>query len=148
MTHPSINLPVPAVAGSRFRSGAPVEESAQHRPAPFTGLLRTALIVGGCEDETAPQRIWGTVYASVGADMCSDCPPIGYPHDRTRCGDCPRRSHQDRELHCSTATPTGLVSRGKLRAPNTVALRPTPGSRNTSTGTFQRQPTTKGELHA
>lgn len=21
---------------------------------------------------------------------CSDCPPVGYPHDRTRCAECPR----------------------------------------------------------
>jgi hypothetical protein len=22
--------------------------------------------------------------------LCSDCPPVGYPHDRTRCDECPR----------------------------------------------------------
>lgn len=43
---------------------------------------------------------------------------------------------QARELHCSTADPLrGLVIRGKLRLPNTVALRQMPGSRNTNTGT-------------
>jgi len=26
------------------------------------------------------------------ADLCSDCPPVGYPTDRTRCSDCPRRA--------------------------------------------------------
>jgi translation initiation factor 2 gamma subunit (eIF-2gamma) len=24
-------------------------------------------------------------------ERCSDCPPDGYPTDKTRCGDCPRR---------------------------------------------------------
>jgi hypothetical protein len=24
--------------------------------------------------------------------MCSDCPPVGYPTDKTRCSDCPRRA--------------------------------------------------------
>lgn len=24
--------------------------------------------------------------------MCSDCPPVGYPTDKTRCTDCPRRA--------------------------------------------------------
>ena len=30
----------------------------------------------------------------VGAvdDLCEDCPPVGYPTDKTRCGPCPRRS--------------------------------------------------------
>lgn len=26
------------------------------------------------------------------ADLCSDCPPVGYPTDKTRCEPCPRRS--------------------------------------------------------
>ena len=25
------------------------------------------------------------------AMLCSDCPPVGYPTDKTRCSDCPRR---------------------------------------------------------
>lgn len=38
-----------------------------------------------CEDETgggpnSPRLI------------CSDCPPVGYPTDRTRCADCPRHA--------------------------------------------------------
>lgn len=24
--------------------------------------------------------------------LCSDCPPVGYPTDKTRCGMCPRRA--------------------------------------------------------
>lgn len=24
-------------------------------------------------------------------DLCSDCPPVGYPTDKTRCLPCPRR---------------------------------------------------------
>jgi hypothetical protein len=26
--------------------------------------------------------------------LCSDCPPVGYPTDKTRCAPCPRRPHQ------------------------------------------------------
>ena len=26
------------------------------------------------------------------ADFCEDCPPVGYPTDKTRCASCPRRS--------------------------------------------------------
>ena len=26
-------------------------------------------------------------------DDCSDCPPLGYPTDKTRCDECPRRLH-------------------------------------------------------
>ncbi len=25
-------------------------------------------------------------------DVCGDCPPVGYPTDRTRCTPCPRRT--------------------------------------------------------
>lgn len=27
-----------------------------------------------------------------GATLCSDCPPVGYPTDSTRCDECPRKS--------------------------------------------------------
>lgn len=27
-------------------------------------------------------------------DLCSDCPPVGYPTDETRCTPCPRRAKQ------------------------------------------------------
>ena len=27
--------------------------------------------------------------------MCSDCPPVGYPTDKTRCTPCPRRLAKD-----------------------------------------------------
>lgn len=26
------------------------------------------------------------------AELCADCPPTGYPTDKTRCAPCPRRS--------------------------------------------------------
>lgn len=32
------------------------------------------------------------------SDLCSDCPPRGYPTDRTRCSACPRLSIGDRVL--------------------------------------------------
>jgi RecJ-like exonuclease len=25
----------------------------------------------------------------TGARLCSDCPPVGYPTDKTRCSECP-----------------------------------------------------------
>jgi hypothetical protein len=25
--------------------------------------------------------------------LCEDCPPPGYPTDKTRCAECPRRAH-------------------------------------------------------
>lgn len=25
--------------------------------------------------------------------LCSDCPPVDYPTDKTRCADCPRHTH-------------------------------------------------------
>jgi hypothetical protein len=28
-------------------------------------------------------------------ELCSDCPPVGYPTDKTRCRDCPRRTPDD-----------------------------------------------------
>lgn len=28
------------------------------------------------------------------AAMCEDCPPLGYPTDKTRCAECPHRSAQ------------------------------------------------------
>jgi len=30
--------------------------------------------------------------ANDGGPLCSDCPPVGYPTDKTRCDECPRRS--------------------------------------------------------
>lgn len=27
--------------------------------------------------------------------LCSDCPPIGYPTDETRCRECPRRTSDE-----------------------------------------------------
>jgi hypothetical protein len=30
-------------------------------------------------------------------DLCSDCPPAGYPTDKTRCAECPRRSPDTRQ---------------------------------------------------
>lgn len=32
------------------------------------------------------------LYAASPSDLCSDCPPPGYPTDATRCEPCPRRS--------------------------------------------------------
>ena len=32
-------------------------------------------------------------FVGVGAhELCSDCPPSGYPTDRTRCAECPRKA--------------------------------------------------------
>lgn len=31
----------------------------------------------------------------MSSDLCSDCPPVGYPTDETRCAPCPRRTLDD-----------------------------------------------------
>ena len=36
-------------------------------------------------------RLLAEFCACVDAILCSDCPPVGYPTDRTRCEECPRR---------------------------------------------------------
>jgi len=36
-------------------------------------------------------------------DLCADCPPVGYPTDKTRCRPCPRRTNP------MTDDPKGLV---------------------------------------
>lgn len=32
--------------------------------------------------------------SAQGTSLCSDCPPVGYPTDKTRCTPCPRRNSQ------------------------------------------------------
>lgn len=32
-----------------------------------------------------------SLYHGEAPPLCSDCPPVGYPTDRTRCAPCPRR---------------------------------------------------------
>lgn len=34
--------------------------------------------------------------------ICSDCPPLGYPTDKTRCNDCPRRNSTQGESMTTT----------------------------------------------
>jgi uncharacterized paraquat-inducible protein A len=31
-------------------------------------------------------------------ELCSDCPPVGYPNDKTRCTSCPRRVYDERNF--------------------------------------------------
>jgi hypothetical protein len=33
-----------------------------------------------------------SIAKSLEGQLCSYCPPVGYPNSKTRCGDCPRRS--------------------------------------------------------
>lgn len=33
-----------------------------------------------------------TFAKSLAGKLCSDCPPVGYPTDKTRCLPCPRRT--------------------------------------------------------
>lgn len=51
--------------------------------------------------------------------LCSDCPPIGYLTDRTRCSECPRRmptnDEMAAELEAAGWTRAGI---GRYRAPN------------------------------
>lgn len=40
-------------------------------------------------DDDAADR---AIMAACGIGLCSDCPPVGYPTDKTRCAQCPRRA--------------------------------------------------------
>lgn len=51
--------------------------------------------------------------------LCSDCPPIGYPTDRTRCAECPRRMPTNDEMAAELETAGWTrVGIGRYRAPN------------------------------
>lgn len=43
-------------------------------------------------DVEPPEARRGTPYYSPEPSLCEDCPPVGYPTDKTRCTPCPRRS--------------------------------------------------------
>ena len=40
-------------------------------------------------------------------DLCSDCPPIGYPTDNTRCSECPRRVGKEAINYIERKLPLG-----------------------------------------
>lgn len=42
--------------------------------------------------------------------LCSDCPPVGYPNDKTRCGPCPRRH----EINATNWRDWGMPGAGAL----------------------------------
>lgn len=45
-----------------------------------------------CLEDSGIVRCRAEVNAENAAPMCDDCPPVGYPTDKTRCDECPRRS--------------------------------------------------------
>ena len=45
------------------------------------------VIVAMCEEEMAK-----IARAAINDSRCEDCPPVGYPTDKTRCSDCDRRA--------------------------------------------------------
>lgn len=47
--------------------------------------------------------------------LCSDCPPVDYPTDKTRCEPCPRaaRNRENAAMTATPTTPTACVPREK-----------------------------------
>lgn len=45
--------------------------------------------------------------------LCSDCPPVGYPTDETRCAPCPRRTSDD--APCTGCGGTGVTFQTEKR---------------------------------
>lgn len=52
----------------------------------FTSAERTLMV--------SPEHECG--YLKFIGALCEDCPPVGYPTDKTRCVDCPRNSNTER----------------------------------------------------
>lgn len=64
------------------------------RVVAFEGQSPTALKELDAASEAFADRVpWDDEpdAASTG-ELCSDCPPVNYPTDKTRCAPCPRRS--------------------------------------------------------
>lgn len=55
-------------------------DSPRHVTSPVQGLKWS---------DPKPFGVAGTIQILEG--VCSDCPPVGYPTDKTRCYPCPRR---------------------------------------------------------
>lgn len=52
------------------------------------------------------------------AVLCSDCPPVGYPTDRTRCDTCPRRIPSlDEQVEQLKAAGWKRINRSMWKAP-------------------------------
>ena len=53
--------------------------------------------VGGMEHAELLARLCkpGASPPEHDAPLCSDCPPVGYPTDKTRCDECPRRAQKE-----------------------------------------------------
>lgn len=47
--------------------------------------------------------------------LCSDCPPIGYPTDKTRCLPCPRREEEKQDIDASRDDYDPDVSRRAMK---------------------------------
>ena len=76
-----------------YRARAEIE-SLRTRMAELEAVLGQSYRLNS-ELEAALRRLGGAPMrlntAAHHGDLCSDCPPIGYPSDVTRCSPCPRR---------------------------------------------------------
>jgi hypothetical protein len=65
-----------------LREGGPTD---YHSEAMFTAEQMYAFVDADRATRAAPAQ------PAAAPALCSDCPPIGYPTDKTRCDECPRR---------------------------------------------------------
>lgn len=83
-----------AAQAARERVTALVMRPVEPKPGPGpartnTSMGPTTVSLESPHDKDPPEA---ADIASGSADLCSDCPPVGYPTDTTRCMPCPRRS--------------------------------------------------------
>ena len=67
--------------------------------------FETTACYNGLRDEAA------AMIRALGGALCDDCPPMGYPTDKTRCLSCPRRS----DLLPEQADPLGAATFPEFR---------------------------------
>jgi hypothetical protein len=95
----------------RLAENAPVPHHASWpaRPAPSFPVRDYSLL---------HQRVSSAAYARACAaergELCSDCPPAGYPTDKTRCAPCPHRTAYDRACAAIEAT-AAITARAMIK---------------------------------
>lgn len=71
--------------------------AAAAEPAPTLSSLRgIASLPDGETSESVVAKSRQCWAADQAERLCEDCPPVGYPTERTRCAPCPRRLEQPR----------------------------------------------------
>lgn len=56
----------------------------------------------GCNALVSNKGVGGTLSGQERHSLCDDCPPEGYPTDKTRCAPCPRRTDETGAQVCPT----------------------------------------------